>query len=306
MATTAHGLYCFEVLSASLEKRDSLSLSQVQQLWSQYQSRGASRETSKPGDHSGMTEEEDEDDQNDEDQDDEDPEPVPSTLSPPSASRLQAPSPSTASISPSPSSRSTTSSQLESASKSSSNSSFFSLSRPSPTPKYEEHPLFVTWNTLSSRGHKSLRGCIGTFEPLELESGLRSYALTSAFDDHRFSPITLSELNTLSTSVTLLTAFTPAANPLDWDLGTHGIRISFSHHGKMYGATYLPDVAVEQGWTKEETIVSLMRKAGWVGRSAEWKKMGDLRVVRYQGKKVDVEYQLWKEWKGWVEEGERR
>jgi AMME syndrome candidate gene 1 protein len=45
--------------------------------------------------------------------------------------------------------------------------------------EYEESPLFVTWNTVSSRGHKTLRGCIGTFEPQELESGLRSYALTS-------------------------------------------------------------------------------------------------------------------------------
>jgi AMMECR1 domain-containing protein len=41
------------------------------------------------------------------------------------------------------------------------------------------YPLFVTWNTLSSSGHKSLRGCIGTFEAQELAFGLKSYALTS-------------------------------------------------------------------------------------------------------------------------------
>ena len=45
--------------------------------------------------------------------------------------------------------------------------------------KGEEHPLFITWNTVSRSGHKSLRGCIGTFEAQELEYGLRSYALTS-------------------------------------------------------------------------------------------------------------------------------
>lgn len=42
------------------------------------------------------------------------------------------------------------------------------------------YPLFVTWNTVSSKsGHKSLRGCIGTFEAQELSAGLKSYALTS-------------------------------------------------------------------------------------------------------------------------------
>jgi AMMECR1 domain-containing protein len=32
---------------------------------------------------------------------------------------------------------------------------------------------------MSRSGHKSLRGCIGTFEEQELAEGLKSYALTS-------------------------------------------------------------------------------------------------------------------------------
>ena len=42
-----------------------------------------------------------------------------------------------------------------------------------------EYPLFVTWNTISRSGNRSLRGCIGTFEAQPLEEGLKSYALTS-------------------------------------------------------------------------------------------------------------------------------
>ena len=122
-----------------------------------------------------------------------------------------------------------------------------------------------------------------------------------AFDDTRFSPIELSELPSLATAVTLLADFTPALHPMDWDLGTHGIKISFLHHGKRYGATYLPDVAVEQGWTKEQALVSLMRKAGWVGRSADWKKVADLRVTRYTGSKTNARYADWREWRNWVE-----
>jgi hypothetical protein len=40
-------------------------------------------------------------------------------------------------------------------------------------------PLFVTWNTVSSRlmGGVRLRGCIGNFEPMSLDEGLKEYAL---------------------------------------------------------------------------------------------------------------------------------
>ena len=85
-------------------------------------------------------------------------------------------------------------------------------------------------------------------------------------------------------------------------LGTHGIRISFQHQNKRYGATYLPDVATEQGWTKEETIVSLMRKAGWNGRSREWngRDVKEMRVVSYEGAKASLGYWEWVEWRKWV------
>ena len=68
------------------------------------------------------------------------------------------------------------------------------------------------------------------------------------------------------------------------------------------GLENLPDVALEQGWTKEETMISLMRKAGWNGRSSEWNKVPDLKVVRYQGRKAELSYKKWREWRDWVEE----
>lgn len=126
----------------------------------------------------------------------------------------------------------------------------------------------------------------------------------SAFEDARFPPIPLRDLPTLEVGVTLLTDFEPASTPTSWDIGTHGLRISFTWHGRRYGATYLPDVAREQGWTKEETLVSLMRKAGWNGNSKEWKKVADLSVVRYKGMKCAMDYASWREWRDWVEEQE--
>jgi uncharacterized protein (TIGR00296 family) len=150
-----------------------------------------------------------------------------------------------------------------------------------------------------------LRGCIGTFEPQDLDEGLSSYALISALQDMRFSPITARELPSLEVAVTLLTDFEDADDAMDWELGKHGLRISFYYHGKRYGSTYLPDVAVEQGWTKEETVVSLMRKAGWVGKKDKWTEV-DLKVVRYQGKKESLEYAEYKRWRDWVDKNGKR
>jgi AMMECR1 domain-containing protein len=110
----------------------------------------------------------------------------------------------------------------------------------------------------------------------------------------------LRELPSLEVSVTLLTDFEDAKDAMDWELGVHGIRISFYAKNRRYGACYLPDVAVEQGWDKEETIVSLMRKAGWGGRKEKWSEVGDLKVVRFQGAAESVGYDEFKAWRDWV------
>lgn len=199
MASKAYCLYCFEVLDASLEKREALSLVQVEDLWAKYND---SKEAASAGDGSEdegndndevemMEDDEEEEDETEGDENDgaadADDEPADrnhSLLRPRDVSRLQNVSPASGSSSSTPSTLSATSSRaaLGDTSKSSSKSSFFSFTRKtqrSPVKKYDEYPLFVTWNTISSRGHKSLRGCIGTFEALELSSGLKSYALTA-------------------------------------------------------------------------------------------------------------------------------
>ena len=49
-------------------------------------------------------------------------------------------------------------------------------------------------------------------------------------------------------------------------------------------------------------MVSLMRKAGWNGRTAEWRNVQDMRCVRYEGKKTSVSYGEWREWRTWVDQ----
>ncbi|ATY59562.1 ammecr1 family [Cordyceps militaris] len=160
-------------------------------------------------------------------------------------------------------------------------------------------PLFVTWNTVLDADEVALRGCIGTFESQPLAEGLPEYALISALQDSRFSPVAARELPALQVAVTLLTDFEEAADARDWDVGTHGLRLSFRDKGRRYGATYLPDIAAEQGWTKDETLLSLVRKAGWTGSRARWPEL-ELSVTRYQGKKRSLNYGEYKKWKDWV------
>lgn len=276
MATIEHCLYCFEALAAHLEDRKPLTLSEIQKSWPEYVS---------------TLEADDEDDS--------------AAAASPGRGKLTKKLPalrrivaSPASSVPSSSASSTTSLPQAASGADTPATSVSSIT--SPSPPITESPLFVTWNTTSGRHGHSLRGCIGTFEAQELEDGLASYALTSALEDTRFHPIALRELPTLEVAVTLLTDFEDAEGPMDWELGTHGLRISFFYHGRRYGATYLPDVAVEQGWTKEETVVSLMRKAGWVGKKDRWQEV-ELKVVRYQGKKESLEYGEYKRWKDWYD-----
>jgi uncharacterized protein (TIGR00296 family) len=273
MATIRHCLYCFEALSAALEHRTPMALPEVEESWATYQK---------------SLQEEDEDD---EIADSSAPSKIGGSLRNPTLDRLAARS----------------SSGLSTPSSSSSSSLEPSTTATSPDPSTHslptidpdaEYPLFVTWNTSRPGSHShSLRGCIGTFEAQPLSDGLGSYALASALQDHRFSPISVSELPTLQVAVTLLTDFEDASDAMDWTLGVHGIRISFHARGRRYGACYLPDVAVEQGWDKEETIVSLMRKAGWSGRREKWTEVTDLKVVRFQGLAESLEYEEFAKWR---------
>jgi uncharacterized protein (TIGR00296 family) len=274
MATVEHCLYCFEALSAVLEYHSPMTLPQVEASWASYQK--------------GLQEE---------DEDDEEvtnssaPSKANISLRNPALERLSARSSSSLST---PSSSS--SSSLE-PSTTATTPDLSTHSLPAADPD-AEYPLFITWNTIRPGSHsRSLRGCIGTFEAQPLSDGLSSYALTSALQDHRFSPISASELPSLEVAVTLLTDFEDAADAMDWMLGVHGIRISFHARGRRYGACYLPDVAVEQGWDKEETIVSLMRKAGWSGRKEKWAEVADLKVVKFQGLAESLEYGEYRKWK---------
>jgi AMME syndrome candidate gene 1 protein len=156
-------------------------------------------------------------------------------------------------------------------------------------------PLFVTWNIGSDL---DLRGCIGTFDQTgKIGKTVPKYALISALNDSRFSPISLREVQHLTVSVSLLTNFTPIQNPLDWEIGKHGIEIEFRSGGRQYSGTYLPEVAHEQNWDQPTTLVSLFRKAGYKPNNANRPAIDivnelapNLKVTTYESSKLSMAY----------------
>jgi AMMECR1 domain-containing protein len=100
---------------------------------------------------------------------------------------------------------------------------------------------------------------------------------------------------------------TPAADLLAWTLGTHGIHITFHHASRRYSGTYLPEVPPAQGWTKEEAILSLIRKAGYRGKvkvgDEEDEIWGGIRLQTYESRKVKRNWAQYERWK--AENGKR-
>jgi len=297
MATVGQCMFCFEVLQASFQNRDPPRLSQVEELYQEYARAQEEREQAGDGESKAQQER--------------------NTDSNSSKSSKNAPSP-----------NSGDSSGASHTSSSTSLSSVPSTSTHAPG-KEPSYPVYVTWNTLSrTSGSKHLRGCLGTFEACPLESGLSRFSLASAFEDYRFNPIPSSLLPALACEITLLADFELCADALDWEVGRHGIKISFSDRGRKYGATYLPHVCPEQGWGKEECVLSLMEKGGWQkgggegitgsgrrrllgkggsgkegeGRDAKgpWELVTDFKTIRYTGFHSGATHDEWRDWRMWV------
>ena len=149
----------------------------------------------------------------------------------------------------------------------------------------DKYPLFVTWK---SNPQKILRGCIGSFQAESLIEQLPKYALISSLKDERFPPVNKDELSLLECSVSLLVNFEDVESIEDWEIGVHGITINFKNEGKKYSGTFLPSVAVEQHWSKKDTLIQLIKKSGFNG---DYKLIWDkIQLTKYQAKVYTASY----------------
>jgi len=105
--------------------------------------------------------------------------------------------------------------------------------------------------TLKTDG--KLRGCIGRFvSDAPLWQTVRAMAVAAATEDPRFVGMRIrpSELPRLKIEVSVLSPLQRIENPLDIELGKHGIYIRRG----MRSGCFLPQVATETGWSKEEFL----------------------------------------------------
>lgn len=106
--------------------------------------------------------------------------------------------------------------------------------------------------------HGELRGCIGLFRGMgSLGRTVVGMAAAAAVDDPRFSPVSPSEVDSLEIDISVLGPMSPSAPELV-EPGVHGVLI---RSGGRSG-TLLPQVATEQGWSREELLSHACLKAG--------------------------------------------
>jgi AmmeMemoRadiSam system protein A len=105
----------------------------------------------------------------------------------------------------------------------------------------------------SASGGEELRGCIGNFVgDRPLVEMVIEMAKASATSDPRFfdDPITPDELPNLDIEISVLSPLKKTNDPLSLRLGIDGIYIKRG----PYAGCFLPQVAEETGWTKEEFL----------------------------------------------------
>ena len=106
----------------------------------------------------------------------------------------------------------------------------------------------------------NLRGCIGRFEPEQsLYDVVVDMAIASAQHDTRFTKVTQEELEKIDIEISVLTPRKRINSLNEIVIGKHGIYIQ---KGSLNG-TYLPHVAAQMGWNKEQFVRSCaVEKAG--------------------------------------------
>lgn len=134
---------------------------------------------------------------------------------------------------------------------------------------HEPRACFVTLKAPATEEEGfRLRGCIGGITARDpLFRNVIRCAADAAFRDPRFPPVTREELGALRASVSVLAPLQPVASPDEIVPGTHGVVLE----KESRQAVFLPQVAAEQGWDRDQLLEHLAMKAGlprWGWRGA--------------------------------------
>ncbi len=124
------------------------------------------------------------------------------------------------------------------------------------------------------RENNELRGCIGRFDPDEVTLNVvQKMAVAASTQDPRFRPVTADEIPNLNIEISVLTPLKKISSIDEIQLGRDGIYI---RKGERTG-TFLPEVAAETGWTKEEFLGHCAQDKAGIG----WDGWKDAEIYTY-------------------------
>ena len=120
-----------------------------------------------------------------------------------------------------------------------------------------------------------LRGCIGHFgEDVPLHEIVAEMARAAAFEDPRFMPVTRDELEDIDIEISVLTPMRRIESLDEFELHRHGIYIRKGYRS----GTFLPQVADEVNWTKEEFVGHCAQDKAGIG----WDGWKDAELYVYE------------------------
>ena len=132
---------------------------------------------------------------------------------------------------------------------------------------------FGAFVTLKENG--DLRGCIGRFEATEpLYKVIQEMAVAASTQDSRFPEVKPSEFKEIDIEISVLTPMRKINSIDEFQLGKQGI---YMKKGYSTG-TFLPQVATETGWTKEEFLGHCARDKAHIG----WDGWKDAELYVYE------------------------
>ena len=128
---------------------------------------------------------------------------------------------------------------------------------------------------VSLHKHGRLRGCIGHFgEDVPLHEIVAEMARAAAFEDPRFMPVTADELSDIDIEISVLTPMRRIQSLDEFELHRHGIYIRRGYRS----GTFLPQVADEVNWTKEEFVSHCAQDKAGIG----WDGWRDAELYVYE------------------------
>jgi len=132
--------------------------------------------------------------------------------------------------------------------------------------------------TLTNRGR--LRGCIGHFgQDYPLDEIVQQMAVAAATQDYRFmgDPVTVPEMKQIDIKISVLSDLKRIRSIDEIVIGKHGIWVK---QGGRSG-TYLPEVATELGWNREEFLSHCSAEKAGLPADA-WKKGAEIYIYSSQ------------------------